>query len=203
VSGSMGSGSMGGGKGSEREPAARMMSKILSEDERRRILHERARLLALKEVVSTAVQGETLYVFEFFLAGEKYAFDTKFVQEVLPGKNVASLTCTPRFITGVMNVRGEIVTVLDTKMLFGLESQGMAPDTKIIIINNGSANMGFLVDQVIGISELSRHDLQPPLPTIGAQQTRYIQGITAEPLILIDVDALTNDPGIVVDEEVE
>jgi len=42
-----------------------------------------------------------------------------------------------------------------------------------------------------------------PWPTIAAQQARYIQGITNAPLILIDVEALTNDPGIVVDEEVD
>lgn len=197
------SGSLGGNGGKGSEPAARIMHKVLSDEERRKILHERARVLAIKEEQATAIPGETLYVFEFFLKGEKYAFDTKYVREVLPGKNVASLPCTPRFITGVMNVRGEIVTVLDTKMLFNLDSQGITPETKIIIVNNGVANMGFLVDAVIGISELSKHDLQLPMQTIAAQQARYIQGITSAPLILIDVEALTNDPGIVVDEEVE
>jgi purine-binding chemotaxis protein CheW len=125
------------------------------------------------------------------------------VREVLSAKKVATVPCTPPFISGVLNVRGEIITVLDTKMLFGLQSQGLHNQSKIIIVSNGAAQMGFLVDGVIGIAEVERHDLQPPLSTIPAQQARYIAGITKAPMILIDLEALMNDPGIVVDEEVE
>jgi purine-binding chemotaxis protein CheW len=194
-----------GGSDADKEPFVRsgLIDKVLTESDRRRILRERARMLAQKEEDEAIDYGETLYVFEFILNKETYAFDTRFVREVLSAKNVANMPCTPRFVAGVVNVRGEIVTVLDTKSLFALDSQGLQSDNKLIILNNGSTNMSFLVDQVVGIRDIQRHSLQPPLSTMQAQQARYVAGMTSDPLILIDVEALMNDPGIVVEEEVE
>lgn len=189
-----------GGGGSSPESK---FNKVLTDEDRRRILRERAKMLARREEQKSSTLGESIYVFEYILAGETFSFDTKFVREVLSAKKVATVPCTPPFVSGVLNVRGEIITVLDTKMLFGLQSQGIAPQSKIIVVSNGLAQMGFLVDGVIGIAEVAKQDLQPPLSTISPQQARYIAGITKAPMILIDLDALMNDPGIVVDEEVE
>jgi purine-binding chemotaxis protein CheW len=193
----------GNGGTTPNNPYNAKFNKVLTDDDRRRILKERAKLLAQKEEGRVFSAGELLYVFEFVLVKENYAFDTKYVREVLSAKNVATVPCTPRFITGVLNVRGEIITVLDTKLLFGFDSTGIAATSKIIIVSDGTSQMGFLVDAVVGIAEIGRHDMQPPLSTISAQQARYIAGITNAPLIVIDLDALMHDPGIVVEEEVE
>jgi len=64
----------------------------------------------------------------------------------LAGKNVRHAAVHAALITGVMNVRGEIVTVLDTKMLFAMDSPGMAYDSKSLSSTMAS-QMGFLVDE--------------------------------------------------------
>jgi purine-binding chemotaxis protein CheW len=175
----------------------------LTEEDRRRILKERARTLAVKDEQQSVHASEVLYVFEFTLQNEQFAFDTKFVREVIAARKVATVPCTPPFISGVLNLRGEIITVLDTKRLFGFSSTGVLPTSKIIIVSDGHAQVGYLVDAVVGVTKIVKQDIQPPPATISGPHARYIAGVTNAPLILVDFEALSTDPGIIVEEEVE
>jgi purine-binding chemotaxis protein CheW len=178
-------------------------NRVITDEDRRRILSERAKLLSTTTEESGIASTDLLYVFEFRLGEQTFAFDTKFVREVLASRNVAAIPCTPPFVAGVINVRGEIITVIDTRLLFGFPSQGIPPTSKIVVVSHGDSQMGFLVDAVVGISELSRREIQPPLSTTSAQQARYVTGVTAAPMTVIDLEFLINDPSILVDEEVE
>src|SRR6266478_5210710 len=84
-----------------------------SPDKKRKILEARARLLAREpDVLSPASQ---LHVVEFVLAHEKYGVESSYVREVHPLIDLAPLPCTPPFILGIANVRGQVLSVMDIK----------------------------------------------------------------------------------------
>jgi purine-binding chemotaxis protein CheW len=167
----------------------------------RGVLRQRARILAQEEQHDELSESEYVHILQFLLAGEIYAFEGKFVREVRVAMDVTPIPCTPAYVTGVVNLRGEIVTVLDTKLLLGLPREERHSH-KLVVARDRDAQMAFLIDDVIGVAPISIKELQPPLLTMPVEQARRITGLTGDPLVLIDVQALMNDPRIVVDEEV-
>jgi purine-binding chemotaxis protein CheW len=159
-------------------------------------------VLAQEEHLDEISESEHVHILQFLLAGEIYAFEGKFVREVRVAMDVTPIPCTPSFVAGVVNLRGEIITVLDTKILLGLATEERNRQNKLIVVRHRDIQIGFLTDDVIGVVPISIRELQPPLPTMPVEQARRITGLTGDPLVLIDVEALVNDPRIMVDEEV-
>ena len=85
--------------------------------EKKTILKARAKALAL-EPEREKRKGEYLEVVEFLLAYETYAIETAYVREVYPLKELTVLPCTPPFVLGIINVRGQILSVIDIKKFF-------------------------------------------------------------------------------------
>ena len=173
----------------------------LTLDQFRKVLRERARLLAQEEHKDELSESEYVHVLQFFLAGELYAFEGKFVREVRVAQDITPIPCTPSFVSGVVNLRGEILTVLDTKQLLGLPPEDR-PTHKLVVLRHAETQIGFLIDEIVGVSPVALKELQRPLTTMPAEQARRISGLTGDPMVLIDVEALLVDPRIVVDEEV-
>ena len=83
---------------------------------KKEILKARARALARESGAGTVVQ--TIEVIEFLLAYERYAMELDHVREVFPLKEITPLPGTPPFVLGIINVRGQIVSVVDLKKFF-------------------------------------------------------------------------------------
>src|SRR5258707_9878632 len=81
-------------------------------EKRKKILQERAKGLA-RERKAVDRQEEQLEVVEFLLAGERYAVESSWVREIYPLKDLTPLPGTPSFVPGIINVRGQIVSVVD------------------------------------------------------------------------------------------
>jgi purine-binding chemotaxis protein CheW len=167
----------------------------------RAVLRSRAEALAQTEEEDALSQSEYVDVLQFQLATERYGFELPFVAEVYPAKKVTPIPCTPPFIAGVVNIRGQILTVLDTRLLLGLAITENI-DTNLIILKSGDDRLAFLVDEIIGIQSLPLPDLKPPPHSMPPAQARLIRGLTTLPLIVLDAQAILNDPDIVVDDEV-
>ena len=170
--------------------------------QKRKILHERARLLARQEDAEATTVEDEFHVVQFVVAGQNYAFDGPLVREVSHCKNLTRIPCTPAFIAGVVNIRSEIVPVLDTRKFFQLP-HGWPENRKLIVLQFGDTKLGILVDDVVGVSTLSLSKLQLPLSNMTPEQTRYVRGIAEGPVIVIDAMALISDPAIEVNETVD
>lgn len=165
------------------------------------ILEARAKQLArAAQAPSTAASLELL---EFRLAQERYAIETRFVQEVYPLREFTPLPCTPPFIRGVVNVRGRIVPVLDLKKFFALPDQGLTDLHRVILLRGQGMEVGLLADIALGVRTVLQAALQPSLPTLTGIRAEYLKGVTEEPLIVLDADRLLADPNIIVQEDVE
>ncbi|HEY3699514.1 MAG TPA: chemotaxis protein CheW [Spongiibacteraceae bacterium] len=164
------------------------------------ILRERARALALPTHVESAPQQQ-LELLEFSLAREHYGIASACVREVYPLTDFTSVPCTPPFVLGIVNVRGEIVSVIDIRKFFGLPTSGITDLNKVIIIHNDAMLFGIVVDSILDVRHIAVADLLPAA-NISGMRASYLLGVTPERMAVIDVEKLLGDKKIVVDEEV-
>lgn len=170
--------------------------------DKQKLLHERAVALA-REPVQEQADEETLELVEFQLAAERYGIESVFVREVYPLKQLTPVPCTPPFVRGIINVRGQIVTVVDLKRFFDLPQQGLSDLNRVLILHAPGMALGLLADAIIGVRQVAAAGLQPTLSTLTDARASYLRGITADRLVVLDAARLLGDPKIVVQEEVE
>lgn len=171
-------------------------------EETRNLLKARAHDLA-QPLEAHEAGPEALRVVEFMLAHERHAVETAWVREVCPLKEITPVPCTPPFVTGIINVRGRIVTVIDLKRFFDLPATGITDLNKVLIVSAGNMEAGFLADAVIGERQIDPQELQASLPTLTGIRAEYLHGVTSERLVVLDVRKILSDRKILVDEEVE
>ncbi|MDD5723019.1 MAG: chemotaxis protein CheW [Syntrophales bacterium] len=172
----------------------------MPEAEKDKVLRSRARLLGRTPGAESV--GERIPVMEFSLARERYAAEIQYVREVHPMRSFCRLPCTPPFIVGIINIRGQILSVVDIKRLFGLPEKGITNLDKVLVTQSGTNIFGILVDAVAGMREVAIRDLHPPLSTLSGLQKEYIRGITRERLIVLHMENMLSDKRLVIHEEV-
>ncbi len=171
-----------------------------SPGEERRILHERAQELA-REPESGLKPDETFEAVEFDLAGERYAFPLAQVHTVSLLHELTPVPCTPAFVLGIINLRGEIRTVIDLKKFFDLPDVGITELNKIILIEHDGVQLGILADAIVGVCRIALADLQPALPTLTDIRADYLRGITSTRLAVLDPVKILSDERLLVKEE--
>lgn len=168
----------------------------------KQILRDRAKALAREPERDEAADGEHLLVIEFLLAYERYGIEASFVREVYPLRDLTPLPGTPPFVTGIINVRGQIRSVLDIKRFFDLPQRGLTDRNKVLLVRLGDTELGFLADAVLDVRALPAGAIRPAPATLTGIRAEYLHGVTADGLIVLDVAAILSDKRILVDEEV-
>lgn len=172
-----------------------------SAEEIQRVLMARAQALGrVPDAAETA--GKHIDVVEFVLAHERYAIESRYVREVAPLENLTPLPCTPAFVLGIVNLRGEILSVIDIKKFFELPEQGLTDLNKIIVLQSEDMLFGILADAIAGVRRIPVAGMQPSLPTLTGIREDYLQGVTPERLVVLDAEKLLTDENIVVREQV-
>ncbi len=171
------------------------------ENGKQKIFKERA-LKLRQEQPKVESRGRTISVLSFYLADEKYALESDYVERVLALKRFTDLPCTPDYILGIINIKGNIIAIVDIKKLFNLPDKGITNLNRVIILDHGGINFGILTDEIIGREEVELSELQGKLPNIAGIKSTLIRGITKERLIIINTGELFNDPRIIINEEI-
>jgi len=171
-------------------------------EEAKRILKARARALA-REPAKDEADDDYIEVVEFMLAYEQYAVETRHVREIHPLEHLTPLPCTPAFVLGIVNVRGEILSVIDLRKFFDLPEKGLTDLNKVIVLESGPMVFGILADAVIGAKRIRLAGIQPSLPTLTGVREAYLKGVTSERTVILDAEKLLADETIVVQEQVE
>lgn len=169
-------------------------------EEAGRILKARAHALAQEEAGDEA--GERIEVVEFLLAYETYAVESRYVREVYPLENLTPLPCTPAFVLGIVNVRGEMLSVIDIKKFFDLPEKGLTDLNKLIVLDSGVMRFGILADAIVEVRDIALSDIQPSLPTLSGIREEYLKGVTAGRTVVLDAEKLIADKRIIVQEQV-
>jgi purine-binding chemotaxis protein CheW len=171
-------------------------------EDTQRILHERGKALA-REPARAESADEWIEVVEFILAHERYAIESERVREVYPLVEITPLPCTPAFVVGIINVRGEILSVIDIKKFFDLPEKGLTDLNKVIVLEHKDMVFGILADVITGVNRIPRAHIQPSLPTLTGIREDYLLGVTAERIVVLDAEKLLNDEKLIVLEQVE
>lgn len=132
----------------------------------------------------------------FRLAGETYGINVMQVQEVLRHTEIAPVPGASSYVMGIINLRGKVVTVIDTRLRFGLPSGDITDNTRIVIIETGAHVVGIMVDAVAEVVYLRQSEIDMA-PNIGNDDSsKFIQGVCnkgGELLILVDLDKLLTE----------
>lgn len=132
----------------------------------------------------------------FKLAGETYGVNVMQVQEVLRYTEIAPVPGAPDYVMGIVNLRGNVVTVIDARFRFGLMPGEITDNTRIVILEADSHVVGILVDSVAEVVYLKQSEIETA-PNVGNEESaRFIQGVchkNDELLILIELDKLLTD----------
>jgi purine-binding chemotaxis protein CheW len=133
----------------------------------------------------------------FRLAGETYGINVMQVQEVLRHTEIAPVPGASSYVLGIINLRGNVVTVLDTRSRFGLPPGEITEQSRIVIIEAAAKHViGILVDAVAEVVYLRQSEIETA-PNVGNEESaKFIQGVchkNNELLILVDLDKLLTD----------
>lgn len=153
------------------------------------------------EVSTARVQQSTrddpvLQWVTFKLGNETYGINVMQVQEVLRYTEIAAVPGAPTYVLGIINLRGNVVTVIDTRMRFGLEPAEVTDQTRIVIIEAEQQVIGILVDSVAEVVYLRQSEIETA-PNVGNEESaKFIQGVCNrdnELLILVDLNKLLSE----------
>lgn len=132
----------------------------------------------------------------FRLQEETYGINVMQVQEVLRYTEIAPVPGAPGYVMGIINLRGNVVTVIDTRARFGLAAGDVTDNSRIVIIEAERQVIGILVDSVAEVVYLKQSEVDTA-PNVGTDESaRFIQGVSnreGELLILVDLNKLLND----------
>jgi purine-binding chemotaxis protein CheW len=144
----------------------------------------------------------SIMILEFLLAYETYGIELSFVRETRPLRDLTPIPGTPPFVLGVINVRGQILSVIDLKKFFDLPEKGLTDLNKVIIVHDDGMEFGILADAVCGVRSIPLAELQPSLPTLTGIREQYLKGVTKDRLVVLDGGKILSDRMIVVHEEI-
>lgn len=136
---------------------------------------------------------ETHEYLGFLLGNEEYAIDILRVKEIRGYTEPTTIADAPPFVKGVINLRGNIVPIVDLRMRFGLENITYTPFTVVIVLNIMARTLGIVVDNVSDVFRLGAQDIRPAPDFSGIFHSRYIQGLANvgdKMLIVTDIEAL-------------
>ena len=144
----------------------------------------------------TQTNDPEIQLVTFRLKDETYGINVMQVQEVLRVTDIAPVPGAPHDVMGIINLRGNVVTVIDTRMRFGLPQGEMDDLSRIIVIESEAQVVGILVDSVAEVADLRVSEIDSA-PNVGNEESsRYIQGVASRDnnlLIVVDLNKLLSE----------
>ena len=133
----------------------------------------------------------------FQLENETYGIDVMQIREVLRSTEISPVPGAPSYVLGIINLRGNVVAIIDTRSRFGLASREDVDDaSRILILEAGDYVVGFLVDSVSEVAELQNSHIETAPDTGSGDGSRFISGLYNRKeglLILVDANKLLSD----------
>ena len=153
------------------------------------------------EYASVAVDhSQELKFLRFELAGEYYGLDILKIMEINGMMDITAVPQTPKFMKGLINLRGKVIPVIDLRLKFGLPEEQYTERTSIIVIEfktiAGTTQMGIVVDQVSEVITINAADIDPA-PEFGTRlKSEYIKGMAktkTQVIIILDIELILTD----------
>jgi purine-binding chemotaxis protein CheW len=122
----------------------------------------------------------TVEVVEFMLGGERYALDIHLVREIVEMIQITPIPRAPPYITGVINLRGEITNIMNLNTMLGLVHTDQRENQKIIVLVPeavSGSNVGIIVDDVIGVLQVAENNIERLGEGLASEVSDFVKGI--------------------------
>ena len=119
-------------------------------------------------------------VVEFILGGEHYALDIHLAREIVEMLQITPIPRAPHYISGVINLRGEITNIMNLNTMLGLVNQAARDNQKIIVLVPeavSGSNIGIIVDDVIGVLQVAESDVEHLGEGLASEVSGFVKGI--------------------------
>jgi purine-binding chemotaxis protein CheW len=119
-------------------------------------------------------------VVEFILGGEHYALDIPLAREIVEMLQITPIPRAPHYISGVINLRGEITNIMNLNTMLGLVNQEAKDNQKIIVLVPeavSGSNIGIIVDDVIGVLQVAQSDVEHLGEGLASEVSGFVKGI--------------------------
>jgi purine-binding chemotaxis protein CheW len=163
------------------------------------ILQVRARALA--KPLSDAGRAEERSVVSFKLGDERYAVDAEHVKEIVVSRSLTSLPGVPVFITGVTNLGGQLLAVVDLRPIFSLPTEPAGPTATVLVVEVSGKRFGLLVDHAVEARRIVTRKFEV-LANNTANGTRFLQAVGEDFTQVLDVHLLVSSGAILVNQEI-
>lgn len=167
------------------------------------LLRMRAERAALTSLDTTQVLAsiDTLVV---MLGDERYGLPLRALSAAYQVTTpIVPVPCTPPFVAGVANIRGHVVPVIDLAALLGVSANATPSNlAAIIVVSNDNMNVAFLVSAIDNAILMKVGELVPVSELFDLGKREYLQGTLPDGTIVLNMDAILNDPALIVDETV-
>lgn len=137
--------------------------------------------------------AELIQLVTFSIGEEEFGVDILKVQEIIRTMEITRVPKAPDFVEGVINLRGNVIPIIDLRKRFGLETRSHDKHTRIIVIEINNMIVGFVVDSVSEVLRIPANTVEPPPPVVAGLESEYISGVGKledRLLILLDLDRL-------------
>lgn len=175
----------------------------ISPEEKAAIFKQRAEHLS-KRIIYKELE-EKVKVLTFCLGSEKYCIRIQHVLEIINATDINKLPCTPQHFTGVINLRGNILTLVDLRKILEIERDSGDSSETIVVIEVDGETVGILVDKVEDILDVGVKQITPPLTTLKGIREEFTEGgvlIEGRPLTLLNLEKMMRDESMRVFEMV-
>ncbi len=138
------------------------------------VLKRRAESLAAEQTEEEV--ADALSILLFGIGPEWYAIAIECVREIYGEYLITPVPCVPPFILGVINIRGQIISVTDLRTMLRLpaaEFEGLAP---LIVVENGGCTTALVVDVIGDIVDVGKDSLEPPVANVDKGHAAYVAG---------------------------
>ncbi len=136
----------------------------------------------------------------FFLEGEQYGIEIGSVKEIIAIMKTTHIPKTAKYIKGVMNLRGNIIPVVDMRIKFGMAEKAPEMQTAIIIVTIENSNIGFVVDRVEEVVSISEAQFSEP-PKFGTKVDttfiKYMAKVKDEVIMILELDKIFSQDELV------
>ena len=134
-----------------------------------------------------------LQVVTFYVENLLLGVDIAVVQEINRHLEATNVPHSPECVRGVINLRGEVVTVVDLRTLLGLEKKEPGPDSRCVVIHSQDELIGVLVDQIADTLSIPQNKIDPAPSNIDGVEGQFFKGVytlDSGVVILLDVQHL-------------
>lgn len=151
-------------------------------------------LEAISSILGSSVEGSQYLTFG--IDEEEYAISILKVKEIIEMKKITKIPNLPEYIKGIINLRGNIIHIIDIREKFGMSIRAYDKFNVIIIVEAAGKTLGIIVDQVRDVLSIDKDSVQPPIDFEGNIDNVYVEGMAKvgeRLVVVVDIDKMLSN----------